>query len=160
MADRIKRPNGNKGIRPSGFMTGWLRNTRETLPASYRTVAGYVAKRKKEIFGQRPGYLPLDTFRGKHRRILAMLNTMKTDALQRQYLNLSFPYSNKGYFQVSKEENQECLFEGLIAIFEHIGGVPRKSGFDNTKTIVTKVLKEGERTLTTILSDSARHYRF
>jgi len=28
-----KKANGNKGIRPSGFMTGWLRNTRETLPA-------------------------------------------------------------------------------------------------------------------------------
>ena len=32
---------------------------------SYRTVAGYVAKRKKEIFGQRPGYLPLEHIPGE-----------------------------------------------------------------------------------------------
>jgi len=56
---------------------------------------------------------------------------------------------------VSKGENQECLFEGLIAIFEHIGGVPPKIWFDNTKTIVTKVLKEANVHLRTILSDSA-----
>jgi transposase len=40
---------------------------------------------------------------------------------------------------VSKGENQECLFEGLIAIFDHIGGVPPKIWFDNTKTIVTNL---------------------
>jgi len=61
---------------------------------------------------------------------------------------------------VSKGENQECLFEGLIAIFEHIGGVPPKIWFDNTKTIVTKVLKEGERTLTDDFIRFSEHYRF
>jgi len=33
MVTEDKRPNGNKGIQPSGFMTGWLTNTRETSPA-------------------------------------------------------------------------------------------------------------------------------
>ena len=36
-----------------------------TFTCSYRTVAGYVAKRKKEIFGQRPGYLPLEHIPGE-----------------------------------------------------------------------------------------------
>ena len=38
----------------------------EEFTCSYRTVAGYVAKRKKEIFGQRPGFSRWNTFRGKH----------------------------------------------------------------------------------------------
>ena len=36
---------------------------------SYRTVAGYVAKKKKEIFGQRPGYLPLEHIPGEAQAI-------------------------------------------------------------------------------------------
>jgi len=45
--------------------------------------------------------------------------------------------------------------KGLIAIFEHIGRRAAEIWFVNTKTIVTKVLKEGEVHLRTILSDSA-----
>ena len=62
-----------------------------------------------------------------------------------KYLNPSFPYSNKGYLQLFKGENQECLFEGLIRIFEHIGGVPNKIWFDNTTTIVKQILQNGAR---------------
>ena len=42
----------------------------------------------------------------------------------------------------------ECLLEGLVAIFEHIGGVPTEIWFDNTRTIVTKVIKGGGRDVT------------
>jgi transposase len=59
-----------------------------------------------------------------------------------------------------KGENQECLFEGLISIFEHIGGVPPRIWFDNTKTIVSKVLKDGGRTLTDDFLRFSEHYRF
>jgi len=45
---------------------------------SYRTVAGYVAKRKKGDFRPETRIFSRWTqFRGKHRRILVMLNTMK-----------------------------------------------------------------------------------
>jgi transposase len=128
---------------------------------SYRTVAGYVAKRKKEIFGQRPGYLPLEHIPGEAQADFGDGEYYENGRLYSgKYVNLSFPHSNKGYFQVSKGENQECLFEGLISIFEHIGGVPPKIWFDNTRTIVTKVLKEGERTLTDDFLRFSEHYRF
>ena len=60
-----------------------------------------------------------------------------------KYLVLSFPYSNGGFFQLNYGENMECLLEGLVAIFEHIGGVPTEIWFDNTRTIVTKIIKGG-----------------
>jgi transposase len=134
---------------------------KEDFSCSYRTVAGYVSKRKKEIFGQRAGYLPLEHIAGEAQGDFGDAEYYEKGELSSgKYLNLSFPYSNQGYFQVSRGENQECLFEGLISIFEHIGGVPPRIWFDNTRTIVTKVLKDGGRTLTDDFLRFSEHYRF
>jgi len=133
----------------------------ERFNCSYRTVAGYVARRKKEIYGPRPGYLPLEHQPGEAQGDFGEAEFYENGRLyQGHYLNLSFPYSNQGYLQLFKGENQECLFEGLIAIFEHIGGVPQQIWFDNTKTIVSKVLKNGERQLTDDFLRFKEHYRF
>ena len=92
---------------------------------SYRTVAGYVAYRKKEIFTKKVGILPLEHIAGE-----AQVDFGDCQFYERQrlydgkYLNLSFPFSNKGYLQVFKGENEQFLFEGLKTIFSHIGGVP------------------------------------
>ena len=134
---------------------------KENFNCSYRTVAGYVSGRKKEIFGQHAGYLPLEHIAGEAQCDFGDAEYYENGQHRNgKYLNLSFPQSNQGYFQVSSAENQECLFEGLIAIFEHIGGVPPKIWFDNTKTIVTKVLKDGDRTLTDVFLRFCGHYRF
>ena len=76
-----------------------------------------------------------------------------------KYLVLSFPYSNGGFLQLNYGENMECLLEGLVAIFEHIGGVPTESWFDNTRTIVTKVIKGGGRNVTERFQRFCEHYR-
>jgi transposase len=134
---------------------------REDFSCSYRTVAGYVSKRKKEIFGQRAGYLPLEHIPGEAQADFGDAEYYENGRLYNgKYLNLSFPYSNQGYFQLFKGENQECLFEGLISIFEHVGGVPPRIWFDNTTTIVTRVLKDGGRTLTDDFLRFSEHYRF
>lgn len=65
-----------------------------------------------------------------------------------KYLEVSFPHSNKGYLQLFHGENMECLLEGLDAIFRHIGCVPEEIWFDNTKTIVTRIIRGGGRDLT------------
>jgi transposase len=138
-----------------------LKNEKEGFNCSYRTVAGYVSKRKKEIFGQKAGYLPLEHIPGEAQGDFGDAQYYENGQLYSgKYLNLSFPYSNQGYFQLFKGENQECLFEGLISIFEHIGGVPSRIWFDNTKTIVARILKEGERTLTDDFLRFSEHYRF
>ena len=128
---------------------------------SYRTVAGYVAKSKQVIYGKQSGYLPLEHAPGEAQADFGDAEYYENGRLYSgKYLNLSFPYSNQGYFQLFKGENQECLFEGLISIFEHIGGVPPRIWFDNTRTIVTKVLKDGGRTLTDDFIRFSEHYRF
>ena len=77
-----------------------------------------------------------------------------------KYLVLRFPYSNGGYLQLNYDENMECLLESLVAIFEHIGGVPNEIWFDNTSTIVTKIIKGGDRKLTQRFQLFCEHYRF
>jgi len=54
----------------------------------------------------------------------------------------------------------ECLLEGMKAIFEHLGGVPKEIWYDNTKTIVTKIIKGGGRDLTERFQRFQAHYGF
>jgi len=76
-----------------------------------------------------------------------------------KYLEVSFPYSNKGYLQLFYGENMECLLEGLDSIFRHIGAVPAELWFDNTKTIVTEVIRGRKRETTERFDRFAEHYR-
>ena len=133
----------------------------ESFNCIYRTVAGYVSNKKKEIYGKEPGYLPLEHIPGEAQVDFGSAEFYERGKLCKgKYLNLSFPYSNKGYLQLFKGENQECLFEGLIRIFEHIGGVPNKIWFDNTTTIVKQILQNGARELTESFVRFMEHYRF
>lgn len=129
---------------------------------SYRTVATYYAKRHKEIFSQaKVGYLPLEHHPGEMQADFGTADfyengTRKTG----KYLDVSFPYSNKGYLQLFYGENMECLLEGLVAIFMHIRAVPQEIWFDNTKTIVAKVIKGSGRETTERFNRFREHYRF
>ena len=73
---------------------------------------------------------------------------------------ISFPHSNGGYLQLNYGENMECLLEGLVAMFEYIGGVPHTIWFDNTRTIVTEIIKGGGREITERFQRFTEHYRF
>lgn len=135
---------------------------KDDFTCSYRTVAGYVAVKKKEIFGtQRRAVMPLEHIPGEAQVDFGDCDFYLNSKLYSgKHLNLSFPYSNQGYVQLFKGENQQCLFEGLVAIFYHIGGVPTRIWFDNASTIVTKVLREGGRNLTDSFLRFQEHYRF
>lgn len=133
----------------------------EEFNCSYRTVAGYFGMRKKEIYSSEKGHLPLEHIAGEAQADFGDAEYYENERLYGgKYLNLSFPFSNKGYLQQFRGENQECLFEGLVSIFEHVGGVPPKIWFDNTSTIVKKVLKNGGRELTDDFLRFQAHYRF
>ncbi|MFY9278196.1 MAG: IS21 family transposase [Caldicoprobacterales bacterium] len=134
---------------------------KDDFSCSYRTVAGYVAAKKKEIYGNKQAYLPLEHIPGEAQVDFGDADFYENGKLHSgKYINLSFPHSNKGYMQVFKGENQECLFEGLKTIFEHIGGVPTRIWFDNASTMVTKVMKGGNRSLTDDFLRFMEHYRF
>lgn len=133
----------------------------ENFNCSYRTVAAYVAQSKEKIYNKPRGYLPLEHIPGEAQGDFGEAEFYEGDRhYDGKYLVLSFPYSNQGYLQLFKGENQQCLCEGLVSIFEHLGGVPSKIWFDNTRTIVNKVMKDGGRTLTADFLRFMEHYRF
>ncbi len=139
-----------------------LKNEFRGFNCSYRTVASYYAVKHKEIFnGAKIGYLPLEHHPGEAQVDFGTADFYEDGKLiTGKYLEVSFPHSNKGYLQLFYGENMECLLEGLDAIFRHIGSVPHELWFDNTKTIVTKVIRGGERGTTERFDRFREHYRF
>lgn len=130
---------------------------------SYRLIADYVSKKKQEFNLAKPeGYIPLLHRPGEAQSDFGTADFIENRRLRHdgKYLVMSFPYSNGGYIRLNYGENLECLLEGLKAFFEHIGGVPNEIWFDNTRTIVTEVIKGGTRNLTERFSRFAEHYRF
>ena len=129
---------------------------------SYRTVATYYAIKHKEIFSSaKEGFLPLEHKPGEAQIDFGAADFYENGKrISGKYLEVSFPYSNKGYLQLFYGENMECLLEGLDTIFRHIGAVPEECWFDNTKTIVTKIIKGGGRETTGRFDRFQEHYRF
>ncbi len=129
---------------------------------SYRTVAIYYAVKHKELFsGAKDGFLPLEHKPGEVQVDFAAADFYENGRrISGKYLEVSFPHSNKGYMQLYYGENMECLLEGLDAIFRHIGAVPEEIWFDNTTTIVTKVIRGGGRETTERFNRFREHYRF
>jgi transposase len=139
-----------------------LKNEFRGFDCSYRTVASYYAVKHKEIFsGAKVGYLPLEHHPGEAQVDFGAADFYENGKkVTGKYLEVSFPYSNKGYLQLFYGENMECLLEGLDAIFRHIGSVPHELWFDNTKTIVTKIIRGGGRDTTERFDRFREHYRF
>ena len=139
-----------------------LRKEMPGFDCSYRTVASYYAVKHKEVFsGAREGFLPLDHRPGEAQVDFGTADFYENGTrLTGKYLEMSFPQSNKGYMQLFYGENMECLLEGMDAILRHIGVVPREVWYDNTKTIVTKVLRGGGRKTTERFDRFREHYRF
>lgn len=139
-----------------------LKENYPEFDCSYRTVTSYYAVKKKEIFSNlNDGFLPLE-----HKPGEAQVDFGAADFYENgrkasgKYLEVSFPYSNKGYMQLFYGENMECLLEGLDAIFRHMGAVPNEIWFDNTKTIVTAIIRGGGRETTERFDRFREHYRF
>ena len=133
----------------------------EEFDCSYRTVATYVAEKKKILYENKRGFLPLE-----HKPGEAQIDFGKAEFVENgrnyygSYLNVSFPYSNAGFLQLFKGENFECLAEGLVNIFEHINGVPHRQWYDNMSTAVKKILKGAKRDLTDSFIKLKEHYCF
>ena len=87
--------------------------------ASDRSVRTLVAKLKEELNLQKEGSLPLEHPPGEAQVDFGSATFIENGVeYEGNYLNISFPYSNGGYTQLFKAENQECLLEGLKSIFE------------------------------------------
>lgn len=128
---------------------------------SERNVRLYVSRKKKELYSDKPeGYIPLEHQPGEAQVDFGEMDYRDAKGITRKgyFLNVSFPYSNAGFVQVFKGQNQECLLEGLKNIFKFIGGVPWLMVFDNLSAAVVKI--KPERVLTENFERFANHYGF
>ena len=140
-----------------------LKGEAEDFSCSYRLVAEYVRIKKKQLHldNKDKGKLPLVHHPGEAQGDFGAADFYENGRrCSGKYFVLSFPYSNQGYHQLNYGENMECLLEAMDAIFRHIGGVPPEIWFDNTSTIVTKIIKGGIRDITDRFARFQEHYGF
>lgn len=129
---------------------------------SYSLVAGYVKQRKKELhLGKGEGFIPFIHYPGEAQADFGTSDFFENGTRHTgKYFVIDYPYSNQGYLQLHYGENMECLLESMKAIFEHVGGVPSEIWFDNTSTIVNKVIQGGGREVTERFARFKEHYGF
>ena len=128
---------------------------------SSRCIRKYVSDKKKELKSYNKCFIPLEHTAGTAQADFGEVYFKENGVMQKGYsLNLSFPFSNAGFCQLFKSQNQECLLQGLKNIFEYIGGVPVSITFDNPSTIVIKIKEHGNRELTSIFTNFKLHFGF
>lgn len=121
----------------------------DEFDANDRSVRKLVADLRNELQMNTNGYIPLDHPPGEAQADFGEARFIENGiTYDGYYFNISYPYSNAGYTQLFKSANQECLLEGMKAIFEHVGGVPLTIWFDNMSTAVKKIKEYGQRDLT------------
>ena len=129
---------------------------------SYSSVKRYVRK-KKSLMNMKvsEGYLRIKQPEGHAQLDFGEFKYYdeRGEEGQGHALTLTFPYSNMGFSQVFRGENQECLLEGMKRIFEHVGGVPLRVRCDNMTTAVSKILTGTNRELTEGFTRFKLHYR-
>lgn len=133
----------------------------EIFSVGERTVRSYVAAKKKELYGDKEGFLPLEHPPGEAQVDFGEIVMVEKGQRVKGYeLILSLPYSNAGYPQVFRGQNQECLLTGLKDVFEHLEHVPRNIWFDNLSAAVAGIEEQGNRKLVDQFYRFALHYGF
>lgn len=129
---------------------------------SYSSVKRYVRK-KRYLMGldSKGGYLQIEQPQGHAQLDFGdfQYKDGQGKTCEGHALTLTFPYSNMGFTQVFRGENQECLLEGMKRVFEHVGGVPLRVRTDNMTTVVSKILHGPDRKLTQGFERFMLHYR-
>lgn len=106
--------------------------TEKGFTGSYSAVQRYVKQWRQEHRPACDGFMELEWRPGVMQvdfgEAVVVLAGVKTKV---HCLVASFPYSNKRYVVALPGENAQCVCEGLVEIFEHIGLVPMVLVMDN-----------------------------
>jgi transposase len=106
---------------------------------SYPLVQRYV-KQRKERRKESEGFLELVWAPGEAQADFGEADLIEAGVKRSvKYLTMSFPCSNGGYLQTFGGETAECVAQGLLDIFDHIGGVPRRIVFDNASGVGRRI---------------------
>lgn len=127
--------------------------------ASESTVRHYVARMKTGRESLKDAFLELTWEPGEAQVDFGEFDAYLYGVRTRlSFLVVDFPFSNQGFAQMTLGQNAECVCEGMKAIFDYIGGVPKRLVFDNAAGVGRK-LCDGFRT-TEVFSAFAAHYGF
>jgi len=69
-------------------------------------------------------------------------------------------HSTAAFVRAYERQDLESVLDGHVRAFEFFGGVPRRGGYDNMKTVVIMVGRGRERTLTKSFRELRSHYLF
>ena len=124
---------------------------------SYRTVRRYVHEQRHTA--PTTGTLELEWHPGEAQGDFGQADIIENgQTIRIHFLCLTFPYSNAGYLQLFRGENAECVVQGLIDIFQHLGGAPRRIVFDNASGVGRRV---GDSVrMTDLFARCQAHYGF
>lgn len=132
-----------------------------TFDISERSIRNLVADLKKELGQNKLASLPLLHPPGEAQIDFGETYFYEKETLyQGNHLGFTLPHSDAKYVQLFKGENLECLCQGLINIFYHIGGVPNIIRFDNLSPVVKAIKAQGEREVTDAFRRFQCHFGF
>jgi len=132
----------------------------EEYNCSYPLVQRYCKERKRMIeHSQTKGNLELVWENGEAQVDFGEADfSVEGVSTAMKYLVVSFPSSNGAYTQVFGGETAECVCQGLIDIFHHVGGVPSRLIFDNASGVGRRI---GEKVrMTDLFLRFKCHYGF
>lgn len=99
---------------------------------SYPTVNRYVTALKQARKSSKNGFLELEWHPGEAQADFGECDVILNGTRRTcRFLVVSFPQSNAAYVQCFLGETAECLCQGLMDVFKHIQGVPRRLVLDN-----------------------------
>lgn len=109
-----------------------LRQEFPEFDCSYPTVVRYVRSFRQQRHQDKDGFLELVWHPGEAQADFGECDfILNGERRVCRYLVLSFPYSNAAFVQCFLGETAECLCQGLMDIFQYVGGVPRRLVIDN-----------------------------
>lgn len=133
----------------------------QKLDVSERSIRNLVADLRKELQQKEEVSLPLLHPAGESQTDFGETEFVEGGVRYSGFhLCITFPHSDAKFTQLFKGQNFECLAEGMINIFEFIGGVPTNSRFDNLSPVVKAIKAWGEREVTDNFRRLQCHYGF
>lgn len=126
---------------------------------SYNTVQRYVKERKRLNRRSSECFLDQAAIPADMQVDFGQADFYLRDVRTRlHYLVCDFPFSNVGLAQIFHGETAECVCEGLLSVFDFIGGVPRRIIFDNATGVGRRVC--GQFKTSELFGRFAAHFGF
>ena len=131
----------------------------EGFPGSYTAVKDAIRQLRQKVPGE--VFMPLLQPPGEAQVDFGHALANIGGKLQKiTFFVMSLIHSDAMFVMAFRRECTEALLEAHIAAFNFFGFVPKRISYDNTRTVIAKILGPRERTLATAFGRLVGHYLF